>query len=291
MSMILVTGASGTVGSVVLKEVLKTGKSVKAMYRSRDDAARVPAGTPTVIADFADKASLVRALDGVDTIYLVCSPVRELVQLECNMVDPCREAGVRHIVLNSALGASDYPKSFPSWHRKVEDKHKASGIEYTILRPNSFMQNILMYNAPSIRAQGVFYLAMGDAKISFVDVRDVARVAAKALTSTGHAGKTYELNGPEALNYTAVAEKISKASGQKVSFVNIPVDAQRKAMLDMGMPEWQVTALLDLQAYYTGGQGGEVDGVLAGLLGGRPATMDQFLAENADQFKAQAGKA
>lgn len=152
------------------------------------------------------------------------------------------------------------------------------------------MQNILMYNAPSIRAQGAFYLAMGDARISFVDVRDVGRATAKTLTSTGHAGKTYELNGPEALNYAAVAENISKASGQKVSFLDISVETQKKAMLDMGMPKWQVTALLDLQAYYTGGQGAEVDELLAGLLGSKPATMDQFLAENADQFRAQAGK-
>jgi uncharacterized protein YbjT (DUF2867 family) len=289
--MILITGASGTVGSTVLKEVLKTDKPVKVMYRAREDAARAPAGTPAVIADFADKGSLLRALEGVDTVCVVCSPIRELVQLESNMIDACREAGIRHIVLNSALGAGNYPKSFPSWHRKVEDKLKASGIEYTILRPNSFMQKILMYNAPSIRAQGAFYLAMGDAKISFIDVRDVGRAAAKTLTSTGHAGKTYELNGPEALSYSAVAEKISKASGRKVSFVDIPVEAQRKAMLDMGMPEWQVTALLDLQAYYTGGHGAETDRVLADLLGHAPANMDQFLAENADQFRAQASKA
>jgi uncharacterized protein YbjT (DUF2867 family) len=289
--MILITGASGTVGSSVLKEVLKIGKPVKAMYRSRDDAARAPVGTPTVIADFADKPSLLRALEGVDTAFVVCSPTRELVQLESNVLNSCQKAGVRHVVLSSALGAGDCPKSFPSWHRKVEDKLKGSGIEYTILRPNSFMQNIVMYNAPSIRAQGAFYLAMGDARISFVDVRDVGKVAAKTLTSARHAGKTYELNGPEALNYSEVTEKISKASGRKVSFVDIPVEAQRKPMLEMGMPEWQVTALLDLQAYYTEGQGGEVDGVLAGLLGQAPVTIDQFLAENADQFRAQAGKA
>jgi uncharacterized protein YbjT (DUF2867 family) len=222
--MILVSGASGTVGSAVLQEVLKTHMPVKAMYRSRDDAARAPAGTPAAIADFADQASLQHALADIDTVFLVCSPVRELVQLESNMVDTCREAGIRSVVLNSALGAGDYSKSFPSWHRKVEDKLKGSGIEFTILRPNSFMQNILMYNAPSIRTQGAFYLAMRNARISFIDVRDVARVAAKTLTSTGHAGKTYELNGPEALNYAAVAEKISKASGQKVSFVDIPVE-------------------------------------------------------------------
>jgi len=289
--MILVTGASGNAGGAVLKEVANTTKPFRAMYRSREDAARVPAGIPTVIADFADKPSLRRTLEGVDAVYLVCSPVRELVELEGNMVDACRETGVSHVVLNSALGAGDYSKSFPSWHRKVEEKLKASGLEYTILRPNSFMQNILTYYAPSIRSQGAFYAAMGSARISFIDVRDIAVVATKSLTTEGHTGKTYELNGPEALTYTEVAAKISHASGRKVEYVDIPVERQKQSMLDQRMPEWQVTALLDLQAYYTGGKGGEVDDVLAKLLGRSPTTIDQFLAEFADSFGAQAGKA
>jgi uncharacterized protein YbjT (DUF2867 family) len=198
---------------------------------------------------------------------------------------------VRHIVLNSALGAEDYPKSFPNWHRRVEDKLKASGLEYTILRPNSFMQNVLMYFAPSIRAQGAFYAAMGEARTSFIDVRDIAVAAAQALTSSKHAGKTYELNGPEALTYGDLAEKISQASGRSVRYIDIPAEQQRQAMLDQGMPEWQVSALLDLQAYYTGGQGGAVDDVLADLLGRAPITMDQFVVEFRESFQARAGKA
>lgn len=289
--MILVTGASGNAGGTVLGEVLKTGKPVKAMYRSPDDTAKSPGNAEAVIADFADRPSLARALMGVDSVYLVCSPVRELVELECNMLDACQEGGARHVVLNSAMGAEDYPKSFPSWHRKVEDKLKASGLEYTILRPNSFMQNILMYFAPSIRAQGAFYAAMGDARTNFIDVRDIAAVAAQALTSSKHAGKTYGLNGPEALTYAAVAEKISRASGREVRYIDIPVERQRQAMLDQGMPEWQVTALLDLQAYYTGGQGGAVDDVLANLLARAPRTMDQFVIEFGESFQARAGKA
>jgi len=289
--MILVTGASGSAGGAVLKEVLKTNKPLRAMYRSPEDAAKAPANVPAGIADFGDKPTLRRVLEGVDKVYLVCAPVRQLVELEGNMVDACREAGVRHVVLNSALGAGEYSKSFPSWHRKVEEKLKASGLEYTILRPNSFMQNILTYYAPSIRTQGAFYAGMGNARTSFIDVRDIAVVATKALTAPGHTGKTYELNGPEALTYAEVAAKISRASGRKVQYVDIPVERQRQSMLDQHMPEWQVTALLDLQAYYTGGKGGEIDNVLPNLLGHSPTTMDQFLTELADSFGAQAAKA
>src|SRR5215472_7165643 len=215
--MILVTGASGTVGREVLSEVRKTGKPVLAMYRSAEDARSAPTGVNTAIADFADQTALQKALRGVDTIFLVCSPLPELVDLESNVLEACKAVGMRHVVLNSALGAGDYDKSFPSWHRKVEDKLKASGLGYTILRPNTFMQNIAAYNAPSIRAQGMFYSAMGDAKLSFIDVRDIAEATAKILTDpAAHAGRAYELNGPEALNYKEVAAMISKVLGRLV---------------------------------------------------------------------------
>ena len=180
--MILITGASGTVGRAVLEEVRKAGKPFKAMYRNTEDAKKAPPGAPTVLADFADKNSLQQALQGIDTAFVVCSPIPQLVELEGNMIDACKEAGLRHVVLNSALGAGDYPKSFPSWHRKVEDKLKASGLGYTILRPNGFMQNIVAFHAPSIRAQGAFYASMGSAKTSVIDVRDVGSLL--QLTST-----------------------------------------------------------------------------------------------------------
>jgi uncharacterized protein YbjT (DUF2867 family) len=289
--MILLTGASGSVGKAVLAEVARSGAPHRAMYRSKQEAAKAPAGTETVIADFSDKASLAAALRGVDSVYLVCSPIPDLVQLEGNVIEASQAAGVRRVVLNSALGAGDYGKSFPSWHRKVEDKLKATKLAYCILRPNSFMQNVLTYYAPSIRAQGAFYGAMGNARTSYLDVRDIAVVAAKALRGGEHGGKTYELNGPEALTYPEVAQKISQHAGTAAKYVDIPVDAQRKAMLDQGMPDWQVTALLDLQEYYTGGKGGTVDGVLQRLLGRPSITMDKFLAEFAAEFRPQAAKA
>src|SRR5260370_24846797 len=155
------------------------------------------------------------------------------------MVDACKESGVKHVVLNSALGAGDYAKSFPGWHRKVEDKLKASGMSYTILRPNGFLQNIVTYNAPSIRAQGAFYVAMDDAKISYLDVGDIAVVAVKALAAGTHAGKIYELNGPEAISNGELAKRISKVTGRTVNYVDIPQSALREAMLGMGMPERQ----------------------------------------------------
>jgi uncharacterized protein YbjT (DUF2867 family) len=289
--MILITGASGSVGKVVLAEVARSGQKHRAMYRSKEEAAKAPAGTETVIVDFADKTSLVAAMRGVESVYLVCSPIPDLVRLESNAIEACEAAGVRRVVLNSALGAGDYPKSFPSWHRKVEDKLKSTKMAYCILRPNSFMQNVLTYYAPSIRAEGAFYGAMGNARTSYLDVRDIAVVASKALQGGQHDAQTYELNGPEALTYAEVAEKISRHAGISAKYVDIPAEAQRKAMLDQGMPEWQVTALLDLQEYYTGGKGRTLDGLLERLLGRPPARMDAFLQEYTGEFRAQSAKA
>src|SRR5229473_5259033 len=250
-AMILVTGASGTVGRPVLEEVVNTGKPVKAMYRSAEDARSAPAGVATVIADFADKTSLAKALQGVNTIYLVCSPIPQLVELENNVIEACKQEGVGYLVLNSALGEGDYPKSFPAWHRQVEDKLKASGLQYAIFRPNSFMQNIAAYT-----------------------------------------GKTIELNGPEAYSYTEIAAKISRVAGRTVQFVNIPEAAQRQGMLDLGMPEWQVNALLELQQYYTvAGKGADVTPPIKDFLGRAPITLDQYLNENKDIFRSQAAGA
>ena len=289
--MILITGASGRVGREVVREMLKTGQAFCAMYRSKEEAAKAPSGVKTVIADFRDTASLLKALQGVERVFLVCSPVQELVELEGNVIDACKKAGVKRIVLNSALGAGDYDKSFPSWHRKVEDKLKASGIEFVILRPNGFMQNTITYLSPSIRARGAFYDAMGDAKTSHIDVRDVAAVAATALTSDGHEGKIYELNGPEAISQDDLAERISAKSGREVKHVNIPREAHQKAMLELGMPAWQVNALIELQDYYVSGRAATVDGMVENLLRRPARTMDAFLAENAGEFRGQAARA
>ena len=289
--MILITGASGSVGKAVLQEASRKQSKFRAMYRSKQEAAKAPAGCEPVVADYSDKQSLRTALEGVTSIYVVCSPIPQLVELEGNVLDVCKESGVEHVVLNSALGAGDYPKSFPSWHRKVEDKLKATGMSYTILRPNGFLQNIVAFYAPSIRAQGSFYAAMGDAKVSYLDIGDIAVVAVKALQAGTHSGKTYELNGPEAISNHELAKRISRITGRAVNYVDIPEAAQREAMLALGMPEWQVTALLELQQYYKQGGGAKTDGLLQSLIERPPVSLEQYLTVNAAEFRDQAASA
>ena len=289
--MILVTGASGNVGGAVLRELLQSGASVRSMYRSKEDAAKAAAGANPVIADFADRVSLERALEGVDRVYLVCSPIPQLVELESNMVDACRQKGIRHLVVNSALGADTYDKSFPKWHHEVEEHLRASGIPATILRPETFMQNIPTFFASTINSQGAFYAAMGEASVGFVDVRDIAAVAAQILTADGHAGKTYTLTGSELLNYSQVAAKLSQVLGRSVRYVAITQQQLRQSLRDMGVPPWQVDALADLQAYYADGPGGKVTSDVRDVLGREPVRMDQFLRDYAPAFASAAATA
>jgi uncharacterized protein YbjT (DUF2867 family) len=286
---ILISGASGNAGGAALQAAMASGLPLRAMYRDRKDAAKAPPGVTAVIADFGDRESLATALRGIERVYLVCGAIPQLVELETTMIEACKAAGVRHVVLNSALGAGHFRKSFPAWHSQVEQTLQASGLGYTILRPNGFMQNIVTYNAGSIRAAHAFYAAMGDTPVSLVDVRDVGAVAATIFGEPAeHRGKIYELMGPEAVSNGDIAERITRLVGRQVAYIDIPEADQRQAMLGAGMPAWQVGAILELQEYYRTGAGARVDGLVAALLGRPARTLDAYLNENKAAFAADA---
>jgi uncharacterized protein YbjT (DUF2867 family) len=289
--MILITGAGGSAGKAVLREALKKQSKVRAMFRSKEDAANALPGCEPVLADYTDKPSLRAALNGVASVYVVCSPIPQLVELESNMLDACKESGVKHVVLSSALGAGDFGKSFPSWHRKVEDKLKTMGMTYTILRPNGFLKNIAAYYAPTIRTQNAFYANLGDSKTSYIDVSDIAVVAVKSLGGAAHIGKIYELNGPEAISNQELAKRISKVAGRTINYVDLPDSAYRDSMVGFGMPEWQVTALMGLHELYKQGGGAKTDTLLKTLIERDPVTLGQYLRANAQEFRAQAASA
>jgi uncharacterized protein YbjT (DUF2867 family) len=287
--MILVTGASGTVGKAVLDELHSLGGApVRAMYRTAEDMTKAPPRVAAVSGDFSDRDSLRNAFAGIHTLFLVCSPIPQLTELESNAIDAAAASGVKHVVLNSALGAGKYDKSYPSWHHKVEVKLAASSLNYTILRPNGFFQNILAYDAGSIRSQNAFYGASANGKVSILDVRDVAAVAARILVSPqSHDLQTYELNGPEALSGADVASKLSEILGRAIKYVDLADESFSKALGGAGLPEWQVQALLELQQYFRSGRCGDVTSVLEDLLGRPPVRLSEFLNQHRSAFQRQ----
>ncbi len=157
---------------------------------------------------------------------------------------------MRHIVKQSVMGAAEEAYSLANIHRPVEKAIEGSGLAWTFLRPNSFMQNTVTFMAQTIRAEGAFYSASGQARISHVDVRDIAAVAVTALTAPGHEGRIYTLSGPEALTYDDMAEELSKALGRDIRHISLPPADLKAGMLAEGMPEAIADRMLDLERYF-----------------------------------------
>jgi uncharacterized protein YbjT (DUF2867 family) len=281
--MILITGASGNVGREVVKQALAVGLTIRATFRSPKTAAKAPAGLDGVIMDYSKPETIRPALHGVEKILLVGPPVRDLPGLEANLIKEVRATGGKHIVKLSALGGRE--SMFPSGHRDSEENIEASGLPYTFLRPNGFMQNLVNYNAGTIRSRNAFYGCQGNGAVSMVDIRDIAAVAVIVLAATGHEGKAYTLTGGEALTNGHVAEKISRVAGRKISYVDLTPAEFKKAILSAGAPEWSAEALLDLQRLYREGNASLVSDDVERLTGRKPITFDQFARDYAFAFQ------
>ena len=283
--MILITGASGNVGSEVLKQALSVGLKIRATFQSADRAAKAPAGIEGVIMDYAQPETIRPALHGVEKIFLVGPPVRDLPVMEANFIKEVRAAGRKHIVKLSALGGRE--SMFASGHRDSEENIEASGLPYTFLRPNGFMQNLVNYNAAVIGSQNAFYGCQGAGAVSVLDIRDIAAVAVIVLAATGHEGKSYALTGGEALTNGQIAEKISRVAGRKINYVDLPPAKFKKAILSGGMPEWSADALLDLQRLYREGKASLLTDDVERLTGRKPITFDQFARDYAFAFQTE----
>lgn len=253
--MICVTGPGGTVGSEVIERLASAKAPFRAAYFSNEKAEAARAREiDAVIIDYKRPETLQAAFQECDKLFLLGPNVPDQTQLELNGVEAAKAAGVRHIVKQSVLGADDEEFSLAKVHRPVEEAIESSGVAWTFLRPNSFMQNVVTYMGETIRAEGAFYSASGQAKISHVDVRDIAAVAVKALTEPGHEGKVYTLTGPEALTYDELAKELSKVLGRSIRHVNLSPSDLRSAMLAEGMPEEIADRMLDLERYYREGR-------------------------------------
>ena len=159
----------------MVKQALTVGLKIRATFQSPDIAAKAPAGLEGVIMDYAKPETIRAALQGVEKIFLVGPPTRDLPAMEANFVKEVRAAGRKHIVKLSSLGERE--SIFPSGHRDSEENIEASGLPYTFLRPNGFMQNLVNYNAGTIRSENAFYGCQGNGAVSVVDIRDIAAAA------------------------------------------------------------------------------------------------------------------
>lgn len=280
--MILVTGATGNVGKELVRELSSRGVAFRAAYTSLEKAEKGrSAHVQPVIMDFGKADSLPAALAGVETLFLVSSNPPS----ESAVVAAAKGAGVRRIVKLSVFDAQGEAFGFARLHRAVERKIESSGLAFTFLRPNGFFQNMANQQAGSIKARGAFFFPAGDTRISHVDVRDIARAAAAALTEGGHEGKAYTLTGPEALTYGDIAASLTRVLGKPVSYVAISDDDFRKAMADLGAPAPLVEALVDLFTFYRSGRAATVSGDLAKVTGRAPTSFETWARDHAAAFR------
>jgi uncharacterized protein YbjT (DUF2867 family) len=284
--MILITGASGSVGREVVKQALVVGLPVRAAFPSPDIAAAAPAGLEGVVMDYAKPESIRPTLRGVDKIFLVGPPIRELLAFEENFIKEVCAAGGKQIVKLSAMGGRESILS--SCHRDSEEYIEASGLPHTFLRPNGFMQNLVNHHAGTIGKRNVFYGCQGDGAVSVVDIRDVAAVAVIALAATGHEGKVYTLTGGEALSNHQVAERLSLVARRRISYVDLTPAQFKKELLVEGTPEWSADAQLDQQRLYREGKASLVTDEIERLTGRKPITFDRFANDYAFAFRDEA---
>jgi uncharacterized protein YbjT (DUF2867 family) len=282
---VLVTGATGNTGRAIVDALTERGAQVRAMVRTPADRSKLPDGVQAVVADFDETASIAAALDGTERAYLVTPSSEHAEEQQKRFADLAAKAGTRHLVVLSQLGSrDDSPVRFLRYHAAVEQHVRDLGIGFTFLRPNLFFQGLLTFAGP-ISAQGAFYAPIGDAAVSAVDVRDIAAVAAVALTQAGHEGATYTLTGPEAITHSQIADALSAAIGRTVSFIDVAPEAFADGIRDL-LPPWQVDGLLEDYAHYRRGEAAAVSPAVAEITGAAPRSIERFAHDYAAAFAA-----
>ncbi|MEX5721013.1 NmrA family NAD(P)-binding protein [Geodermatophilus maliterrae] len=282
---VLVTGATGTIGSTVVRDLRRRGVATRALVR---DTARahVVLGDEVELAagDLADPHSIRTALRGVQRL-LLCTPNEpDQARREIAVLDAAVEAGIRLVVKIGAIGArDDSPLAFWAAHAEIERHLRSTRLPAVVLRPSMYMTNLLTA-AETIRQTGQLFAPAGDAKIALIDPRDVAAAAAVVLTEHGHDGHTYTLTGPVALTHYDIAAQITSAIGRLVEYVAVPDTAAREAMAAAGTPDWLADQVILLWGQLRQGAGATTTDAVRVLTGQAPRGTAEFARDHAHLF-------
>ncbi|NTV52444.1 MAG: SDR family oxidoreductase [Candidatus Firestonebacteria bacterium] len=276
-SKFLITGSTGTLGSEIRKRLAAKKTPFRALVHSSEKAAQIAGpGVETVVGDFDKPETLKPALEGMEKVFLLSSSDLKQVERESVLADLAKAAGVRHVIKLSMMGAAlDSAVSLARWHAQIERHIEGTGMKFTHLRPNYYMQNFLP-SAQGILTRGVFSGSLGGARISMIDAADIAGVAVRCLTHAGYENMVYELTGPEALGLSDVAVQLSRVLKRPISYVNVPLETSRKSMLSGGMPVWYVDALQDLMRSFLEGFGSRVTLAVADITGRSATSFHEF---------------
>ncbi|MCA6224098.1 MAG: NmrA family NAD(P)-binding protein [Phenylobacterium sp.] len=280
---ILVTGAAGNIGAEIVKRLQARKADFAVMTHASGGA---PAGAGETQGDFLDPASLRRAFQGVDTLFLLFPLVPEMPRMAANAVAAAKAAGVRHIVRSSGAGAdAASPAAIAKVHGEIDALIRNSGIPFTLLLPTSFMQNLVNFYGAAIR-DGALYAPRGDGATAVIDVRDIADVAVEVLTDpAAHAGQSYTLTGPEDLTDAQMVSAIARQIGRDVRYVDVPEAAAVDSLTRMGSPPQVIEWLMSLNHVIKQGWAAGVSPVVETITGRPPRNLADFVRENAAAWK------
>jgi uncharacterized protein YbjT (DUF2867 family) len=241
--MIVVTGATGVIGSEVAAQLAARGAVFRVFVRELGKAAQLPVSVERAVGDFSRPETLAAALRGCDRLFLL-SPDIDHRQF-ARTVEVAHDSGVRHVVKLSSLEAASGLDGIARWHRAEEEQLRASGLAWTFVRPGNFSSNALNW-AYTIRDHATVYAATGDAQSAPIDPRDIAAVVALALTEQGHEGHAYELTGPELMTTEEQVATLSRILGRTLHYVDVEPSAMGEQLRGHGMTEPMVAALIEL---------------------------------------------
>jgi len=273
------------IGSLLADALVAQGVEFTVMLRPGGSGDRISGkpGVSSTEGDFDDPESLRRALEGVDRAFLLTNSTERTEAQQIAFVEAAQAQRVGHVVYLSQLAADQQsPVRFLRYHGAVEAALRDSTVGWTSVRPNLILQAYI----PFVIAQGALQVPIGDAAVSVVDARDIAAVAAAALTEDGHVGKTYTVTGPAAVTHTEIATELGDAVGRTVPFERIPPEAFLAALTGAGMPEWQAEGLVEDYDHYDRGEASAVSPDVAQVTGTSPRSLRDFAHDYSDAFQS-----
>ncbi len=284
--MILVTGATGQIGKMVVENLLKRGLPVRAFVRNEQALHDVDySKLEKAVGTFEDIDSLENAMAGVDRLFLVARDNPDQVKQHENVIGAAERTGVKHIVKLSAYGAAeDSPIALMRWHAETERQLQKSSMEWTFLRPHLYMHNLLRFG-PAVAEQSAFFAPMGKDRFGFIDVRDIADAAGKVLRTHGHEAKVYTLTGPSVVSYMEIAQYLSAILGKTVKYNAITQETFYQQQLSKGTPEWRAYDLAHIADAYPGKRKERITNDIYNILGRPARSMDTFLRDYQENFK------
>lgn len=283
--MILLTGVTGKTGGETAKQLLQKGARLRALVRDPAKAADLQAaGVELVVGDVADADTVRRALQGAEKAFLTLPNGQRQLEQEKQFTDLAVAAGVKHLVKMSSMEAVPHAETpIPRAHWAVEEYIRASGLAWTMVKPNFFMQNLLA-SAAGIKANRRFSLPMGNGTTGMADVRDIGAVCAEVLTGTGHAGQSYAITGPEVLTFQEVADRFSAVLGEKVEYLPLPMEQFRERMTGILEP-WHLNAVCELFREIAATGLDHTTDTFSKLLGREPRSVTRFIQDHVALFK------